>query len=61
MNCKKITKNYIFELAKFKDSIAKNIEPFFVARCGRSLLWNYPVGGAKVQAEKKSNKLQLQI
>ena len=38
-----------FELVIFGDSITKRIDPSFVARCEKSLVFNYSVGGAKVR------------
>ena len=41
------------ELVTFGGSITKRIDPFFIARCDKSLALNYSVGGAKVRGVYK--------
>ena len=38
-----------FESVIFGDSITKRIDPFFIARCDKSLALNYSVGGVEVR------------
>ena len=42
-----------FEFVIFGDSITKRIDPSFIAKCDKSLAFNYSVEGAKVQGVEK--------